>query len=57
MNHAQDVPFAPAAPSYGFHCVLPDLSFTQAVALVTEALKTEGLWGSHRYRIRSPCCS
>jgi uncharacterized protein (DUF302 family) len=33
---------APAASSYGFHCVLQDLSFAQAVALVTEALKTEG---------------
>ena len=28
--------------SYGFHCVLPPQTFAQGVALVTEALKTEG---------------
>ena len=33
---------APAASSYGFHCVLPKQDFTQAVAKVTEALKVEG---------------
>jgi uncharacterized protein (DUF302 family) len=33
---------APVASSYGFHCVLPPQSFAQAIALVTEALKTEG---------------
>lgn len=42
MTHPQDVPLAPAASSYGFHCVLSDLSFAQAIARVTEALKTEG---------------
>ena len=42
MNHTHDTPSAPAASSYGFHCVLHDLSFVQAIALVTEALKTEG---------------
>jgi len=33
---------APAASSYGFHCVLPKQDFTQALAKVTEALKVEG---------------
>ena len=33
---------APPASSYGFHCVLQPQSFAQGVALVTEALKTEG---------------
>ena len=28
--------------SYGFHCVLPPQTFSQGVALVTEALKAEG---------------
>lgn len=32
----------PASSSYGFHCVLPKQNFTQAVARVTDALKTEG---------------
>jgi uncharacterized protein (DUF302 family) len=40
MNHPQDS--APLASSYGFHCVLPPQTFAQGVALVTEALKTEG---------------
>ncbi len=30
------------ASSYGFHCVLQPQTFAQAIALVTEALKTEG---------------
>ena len=30
------------ASSYGFHSVLPPQTFAQGVALVTEALKTEG---------------
>ena len=30
------------ASSYGFHCVLPPQTFSQGVALVTEALKAEG---------------
>jgi uncharacterized protein (DUF302 family) len=42
MNPTQDIAPAPAASSYGFHCVLKGLGFAQAVALVTEALKTEG---------------
>ncbi len=33
---------APAAPAYGFHGVLHERDFTEAVARVTEALKTEG---------------
>ena len=40
MNHPRDN--APLASSYGFHCVLPPQTFAQAIALVTEALKTEG---------------
>ena len=42
MTHPQDISAAPPASSYGFHCVLQNRSFAQAVALVTEALKTEG---------------
>ena len=42
MNHPHNVLPAPAASNYGFHCVLKDLSFAQAIAVVTEALKTEG---------------
>ena len=30
------------ASNYGFHCVLPPQTFSQGVALVTEALKAEG---------------
>lgn len=34
---------APPTPaSYGFHCQITDTDFAQAVARVTEALKTEG---------------
>lgn len=32
----------PASAAYGFNCELNDLGFDQAVARVTEALKTEG---------------
>lgn len=32
----------PASATYGFNCELNDLGFDQAVARVTEALKTEG---------------
>src|SRR5665647_3414366 len=42
MISTQSAGLAPAASSYGFHCVLQDLSFSQAIALVTEALKTAG---------------
>ncbi len=40
MNHPHAN--APAASSYGFHCVLQPQTFAQGVARVTEALKTEG---------------
>ncbi len=42
MTHHQDIAATPAAPGYGFHCVLPPQPFTEAVTRVTEALKTEG---------------
>ena len=43
MNQTQDAdPPAPTDSNYGFHCVLQNLSFSQAIAAVTEALKTEG---------------
>jgi uncharacterized protein (DUF302 family) len=32
----------PAAPAYGFHCVLTGFGFDQSVSRVTEALKAEG---------------
>lgn len=40
MNHPHD--YAPVPSSYGFHCVLQPQTFAQGIALVTEALKTEG---------------
>ena len=33
---------APDSSAYGFHCEIDDQDFAQAVARVTEALKTEG---------------
>lgn len=43
MNQTQNTASpVPRDSSYGFHCVLQNLSFSQAVAAVTEALKTEG---------------
>ena len=42
MNHPRVIASAPPTSSYGFHCVLQPQAFAQAVALVTEALKTEG---------------
>ena len=42
MTQSQQVASAPPASNYGFHCVLLGLSHAQAVAAVTEALKTEG---------------
>lgn len=42
MTHPQPLVSAPPASSYGFHCVLKGLSFAEAIAAVTEALKTEG---------------
>ena len=41
MNHPHDISATPAS-NYGFHCVLQPQTFAQGVALVTEALKTEG---------------
>ena len=41
MNHPHDISATPAS-NYGFHCVLQAQTFAQGVALVTEALKTEG---------------
>ena len=38
----QDNASTPPVSSYGFHCVLQPQAFAQGVALVTEALKTEG---------------
>ena len=42
MTQTQQAALAPAPSKYGFHCVLPDQNFAEAVAAVTEALKTEG---------------
>ena len=42
MTHPQQVSSAPTPSKYGFHCVLKDRKFAEAVAAVTEALKTEG---------------
>ena len=42
MNQTSQVEVAPERSSYGFHCRLGGLSFPQAVAAVTEALKAEG---------------
>ena len=42
MTQLQRLMTAPPPSNYGFHCVLQDLGFTQAVAAVTEALKAEG---------------
>ena len=42
MNPSTPLSQPPPTPSYGFHCVLKNLGFSQAVDGVTEALKTEG---------------
>ena len=42
MKHPSQVSVAPESSSYGFHCKLAGLTFPQAIAAVTEALKTEG---------------
>ena len=42
MNQSQNLPSPPTPSSYGFHCVLKKQGFTQAVDIVTGALKTEG---------------
>ncbi len=40
MNPSPSEP--PPTSSYGFHCELKNLGFSQAIDVVTEALKTEG---------------
>ena len=42
VNHPEDREPEPATSRYGFHCVLKNLGFDQAIAHVTEALKAEG---------------
>ncbi len=42
MTHPQPLVSAAPASTYGFHCVLQGLSFAEAIAAVTAALKTEG---------------
>jgi uncharacterized protein (DUF302 family) len=42
MTNPQQAVSAAPASSYGFHCVLQGLSFAEAIAAVTEALKSEG---------------
>ena len=42
MNHPRAIACASPTSSHGFRCVLQPQAFAQAVALVTEALKTEG---------------
>lgn len=42
MAVAPTVPSGSAPAAYGFHCELKNLGFTESVARVTEALKTEG---------------
>lgn len=42
MNHPSQASVAPESSSYGFRCRLGGLTFPQAIAAVTEALKTEG---------------
>ncbi len=42
MTNPQQAVSAAPASSYGFHCTLQGLSFAEAIAAVTEALKSEG---------------
>ena len=42
MNQPSQSPVVPERSSYGFHCRLGGLTFPQAIAAVTEALKAEG---------------
>ena len=42
MNHPSQGSVAPESSSYGLHCKLAGLTFPQAIAAVTEALKAEG---------------
>jgi uncharacterized protein (DUF302 family) len=42
MNSPSNVSVASESSRYGFHCKLGGLTFSQAIAAVTEALKAEG---------------
>jgi hypothetical protein len=42
MGHAQHSSAPPLGSSYGFHCVLENVGFDQAVTRVTKALMAEG---------------
>ena len=42
MNTPHDTAREMATSRYGFHCMLRNLNFDEAIARVTEALKTEG---------------
>ena len=42
MNPSRNPLTPPLVSSYGFQCVLEDQGFTQAIYIVTEALKNEG---------------
>ena len=42
MNQPSQVAVAPERSRYGFHCRLDGLTFAQAIAAVTDALKAEG---------------
>lgn len=42
MSNATPVSNSPAAADYGFHCELKNTGFDEAIARVTEALKSEG---------------
>ena len=42
MTHPQQAALTPAPSKYGFHCVLNDPDFANAIAAVTDALKVEG---------------
>ena len=42
MNHPSQVSVAPESSNCGFHCKPVGLSFPQAIAAVTDALKAEG---------------
>jgi uncharacterized protein (DUF302 family) len=42
MSHPPPVSVSPKGPSYGFNCRLEGLTFPQAIATVTDALKAEG---------------
>ena len=42
MTHSQQVAAATTATNYSFYCTLEETSFEPAIAIVTEALKTEG---------------